>query len=319
MSGQGPAALPTMDEVIAQHLGGKDQPAPVKEEQPAETAEVSQETSEEPAQPEVEEKKPKDLVSSKFAALSRRERELRAREREFEDRAKAAEERQKQEKEIESKLSQLKKAPLKVLKELGLSYADITQDALGAYEEPKVDPVEERFKTVETSLSKIDEVEAKLEARFNQLAEREANLAMTELMTTIKDTAKDEKYEMIRTMSDQGSYELVRDVIQEYWSEHEQVLDFDEACDIVEKYYEEAFLEKFAKTRKLQSRFQPKASDAKAESPKPSQSRATPTKADGPTTLRNSQATASEATVDIDKMSKHEAIAYLSKQLKFID
>ena len=107
------------------------------------------------------------------------------------------------------------------------------------------------------------------------------------------------------------AYDLVKDVIVEYWNENKKMLDYAEAADIVESYYEREYLEKIALTKKLKSR-SPTAKTA-VEPSKPK----VPKEAKEPSTLTNSLTSGSEAKVDLDKMSKADAIAYLAKKLQF--
>lgn len=322
MSVQG---LPSIEEVAAQfksQAAGSDvlvaaqnmrdeHSAPVAAEAEEKVEEVQEVAAEQPVE---EEKKPekKDPMSAKFAAIARREKEIRAREREIENRAKEAEDRIAAIKQKEDRFQTLKKSPLKVLKEeFGLSMADIVQDSLGNYKEEEKDPTTQRFETLEQKLSKLDELEKTIEARFGELRAREQAAAMEQVMDNIRETANSGGYEYIQAVGDEA-YGLVRDVMKEYQIQHKKLLDYSEACDIVEKHYEESLVEKLLSTQKAKSRYKPAE---KSESSAPSKPAKKEVKE--PTTLTNQLNASNQATIDIDKMSRTEAIAHLSKQLKF--
>lgn len=326
------APLPSVEEIAAQFsnptpvdrsagnealqaaLDSKDLRAPV-DAQVAETVEeVVEEAAVEPIVEEVKEEK-RDPLAGKFAAIARREREIRQREKEFEERSKADETRAAQLKEKEERLQRIKSSPIKNLKELGITWQDLIQDSVGQYEEKPVDPIDKRFSEVESKLSKIDEVEKELNKRFQVLADREQQAALQEVMDNIKSTAQGEKYELIQTLGDEA-YGLVKDVMSEYFHEHKKFLDYSEACDIVEKWYEDTYVSKLTNTKKVQARFNTSSTQPAKTAPKP-----VPVKKEAkePTSLTNSLNSATQATVDVDKMPRHEAIQYLASKLKFIN
>ena len=76
------------------------------------------------------------------------------------------------------------------------------------------------------------------------------------------------------------------------------------------KYYEDDIANKILNTKKYKSRV-----EAPKQEAAPSKPKATPKEVEAPTTLTNGHTTASQAKVDIDKLSHHDAIAYLAKKL----
>jgi hypothetical protein len=325
------APLPTIDEIVANVQAAQAkpaetapaaEPASVAAVAPAET--VPTESAAEPVATETPApaaaapapSKEEELASRRFAALSRKERELRQKEQEAQARVTAAEARAKELEEREKRFQDLKKSPLKVLKDLGISYADLTQDAIGAYKEPEVDPTEKRFQDLQSKIDEAARVKEELAQYKAANEQREVEAALRDVMDTIKETASDEKYEYIQTLGDEA-YSLVKDVMAEYYQQHQKLLDYSEACDIVEKYYEEGVVAKLTSTKKVKSRFTASA-PAKVEAPKATP---TPKEVSGrPTTLTNAAASAaSKAKPDIDKMSKQEALSLLANQLRFID
>ncbi len=333
MSNQAP--LPTLDQIIANVTGGaplsggtsagqaahavkevdsNPEVAEVAPEGSLEVAEVAAEPVAEVA-PVAAEPEKRDPASSRFAALSRKEREVRQREQEAINRLKAAEERTAELEKREARFSELKKSPLKILKEMGLTYADITQDAVGAYESPKEDPVETRFSELQKQIDEARTVREELKAFKQAQEQREVDAALSDVMDNIRETAADDKYEYISTVGE-DAYVLVKDVMAEYYQQHQKLLNYEEACDIVEKHYEDSLVSKLVGTKKVKSRFATSTSVETASAPKPSVKK----EATGrPTTLTNQQSSATRATVDIDKLSKSEALAALTSKLRFHD
>lgn len=253
----------------------------------------------------------KDPTASRFAALARREKAAREieqkasqRQKEIEDRLKAVEARETRFKAA--------KSPMALLKEHGHSYQDALQDFMGSYKEPEQDPVDKRLQPFK---ERWDKLEPGMEALRTEVAQLKSELTMkqqqesyNQAMTEIRTTAADaEKYELINAMGD-DAIDLVRDTVVEYFNQHQKLLDYSEACDIVEKYYEEEYLTRLATTKKLQSRF-PKAETSKQPASKEVKT--------SKQTLTQSLQTAPKATVNIDDLPKSEAIAYLAKKLQF--
>lgn len=291
-------------------------PAPAAEPVAGELA--AETVEEEPKQPP----KP-DLSASRFAALARREKEARAREAAAEQKVKDAEARSKALEERDSKWARIKQDPLSALKEAGMSLSDIVNASYGKYEAPAADPLDEKLKPLlERSTKTETQAEALLkqvEELRNQLAQREQSEQYDRVMGGIQTELKSDpdKYELITSFGDEGE-NLVRDTMVEYWKVNQKVLDYSEACDIVEKHYEEQYLARISKTKKLAARMaQPSATPAAAAALKASTPAQKPKEPSS--TLNNRMATAPQANVDIDKMSKKEAIEYLAKKLVFTE
>lgn len=256
-----------------------------------------------------------DKTASRFAALSRKEREVRERQADFDRRTKEFEARERAVQERDGKITSAKQNPVEALKAMGLSYADITAAMMGNYKAPEEDPVDAKIKPISQRFDKneveVSELKQKLNDLQNRLAYEEQQKQYADVMSNIKSAAAadTDKYELINSMGS-SAYDLVRDVMIEHFKEYNKMLDYSVACDKVEKYYEDELLSKVSNTKKLRSRVQPEALKA---SPKP----ALPKKQQESNTLTNSMATAASANPDIDKMSKEDAIAYLSKKLQF--
>lgn len=266
-----------------------------------------------PAEPAEQPKK--DPMASRFAAIARREKEFRAEKQAFERRAQDMEQRMKQIEEREQKIGSAKR-PTEILKAHGFSYQDATQDVLGAYQEPERDPLdvklEEKLTPIDARMKSLDEKIAQYEKALADIQSERSQAAARELQSSIRDAAKTGGFELIVEVGD-AAYGLVQDVMVEYAKKHNKVLNYDEACDIVEKYYE-SFAEKFASTQKIKSRF---------AAPQPAPTQKSPVQKseakESPKTLTNSLSQASRAKPNVDEMSKQDALAYLATQLRFND
>lgn len=312
-----PAAMPSIEEVAAQFSGkGGTTSDPNLVVEVPETPETP-ETPEVPEAPETPPPAPKkDPASSRFGALARKEKELRSQMSAFDQKMKDFEAREAAIRERESRFSQVKR-PLEALKEMGFTYADVTQDLLGGYKEPEVDPMDEKLNPLKQKWDEFEPsfkaVKDELETLKNQLLMKEQQETYQKTVGEIKDILKDEeKYELTNAMGDEG-LNLVQEVILEYWRQNEILLDFSEACDIVEKYYEDDIANRISNTKKYRSRVeaaQPKPAPSKP-SVKPASEKSEPQ------TLTNSLTTGSQAKIDLDSMSHHDAIAYLAKKLQY--
>lgn len=258
-------------------------------------------------------KEPKDLASSKFAALSRREKEARVKIEAADRRAnqlqQQANESEKRMAEYESRLqrySNIKKDPLAVMREEGISAQDLMAMTLGIKEEAPVDPLDARFNSLTSELDRLSKTElGEVKQELERIKQREQNAALREVNTNIRETAKSGDYDYINAMGNDG-YDLVREVMTLHYSEHKSLLTYDEACSKVEEYYE-GMLEPVLKTKKVQSKFAPKPIES--VQPKPSTSK----EVKSPTTLTNSLSSASKA-INVDKLTRNEALEFLAKK-----
>jgi len=267
--------------------------------------------------PEVEAKEepkaPVDPLSKKFGAIARKERELRAKESEFSRKMADFDAREAARAREDAARPAKASSPLDLLKQHGFKYSDATEQVLGGWKEPEVDPLDERFKPINERLSTVEALAKELADLKSQMSAKEQasayNQAMSEITTTIEEGG--EKYEYIQKIGE-SAVDLVRDTIVEYFKVHQKMLDYSEACDIVESWYEENMVSPLLSTKKVQSRLAPPPAK---EAPKP----ATPKEAKARTTLTNSLNQGSQATVDLDSMSKDDALAMLAKRLKFVE
>lgn len=199
-------------------------------------------------------KKEEDSFSSKFAALSRRERELVKKERLIKER----------EKQIEAsggdseKLRKLvKEDPFKVLEILGTNYDELTQYALAG--------TSEEARALRQVKKELDELKKQKEEEHKTLQEREAQAKVDKFKAEQREhiLKAGAKYELINATE---RYDLVYDVVDEYFRENQEILDNDTAAKMVEDYLEKE-VEKVLKAEKIKNRFVTTKKEEPAEKP----------------------------------------------------
>lgn len=240
-----PAVAPK--EVLTEYVNGAIQTPPA-------VAEVLETAPEEVVKP-VETSEDK-MFGKKFAALSRKEKELRARDKAFQDKEKALEKRLAdleaqygtKEAELSSKYidpEKFKANPLEEMKRTGLTFEQLAQRVLNdgkpGTEEVMSDQekrVEAKLAALEKKLAEKEEAEKKREEEANQ-KKFEENMASFKAQLT-DFCNKETDYEMIRANDAVG---LVFEVIEEHYAKtldqesgQGQILSNKEAADAVENY-----------------------------------------------------------------------------------
>lgn len=265
--------------------------------QPEKTVEPNAETSTDPN------------WDAKFAALSRKEKEMRERESALETRLAELEAKLTQPEPTETKEPELpleyrlKRDPIATLGELGLDYETLTNMVLN---DGRMSP-EMQMKLMREELesdykSKFEELEAKLAdkeiAEENEKYNQVINNFKTDLNNFIESS---DEYELIKANEAQ---DLVYDVIEQYHQEHGRILDTSEAADQVEKYLEDELRKVLSKSKKL--------GNWNPESAKPVASTT-----ESPT-LSNSQAvTGATQSANGKMLSREESLANLAHLIKW--
>jgi hypothetical protein len=320
-----PDALPSIEEIV-QDLEKNTKTA--KKEAPPITDQIVDNATahldEAPVEEVVEEKvavpEKKDPLAAKFAALSRREKESRERHQDIErrlaeaDRIRAENEARAAKLEERERALTTAKRPLDILKAHGISYADVTQDMVGNYQEPETDPIDtklsERLSPINTENNALKERLAKAEEALAAIQAERVETAKRDVVSAIQRTAEENGCEMIAHVGEEA-ITLVQHVIRNYWDTHKKVLSYKEACDKVEEYYIDR-VSKLADTPKMKSRLAP---------PPPVPTKPATKSRDAserPNTLTQSLTQGQRASrPNIDQMPKHEALALLATQLQF--
>lgn len=322
-SGQGPVitvdpsapkADTALEEIMAKVSAAVDEPG----ETAAPEAEV---VAAEPA-PAVEEPKEDPRVAKQFAALARKEKQAREAQKAAERQAKDIERRMK---EIEAKEAQFtersSKKPasaMEALKAAGYSFSDVYLEQTGQKkDEGPVDPVKEEIGSLRSELSEtkkqLDEALKNITDFQNGIRQKEAQNQEQAVRYSIEQTAKQnaDKYEYIQ-LNGSEAYDNVYNVMIEHLRQHDEVLTYEAACDLVEAYYEET-ANKFKSAKK----FSPPAATS---APKPPVSTKPASTIPAAKTVTQSARTANtSASPTVDGLPKDEALALLAKKLKYLD
>jgi len=264
----------------------------------------------------VEEKPSEQDYSSRFAALSRREKLLIEKERKLKEIESKYKDNDSNYQSWEEKKAKFKSNPNSLFEEVGMSFDELVKHQLGIEEkelEKSNDPNEmyKRLKAdLQAELEAKDKAKAESEEKFKKEQEERENSQIietfkSEMVDSIKKNA--DKYELINY---QQNFDLVFDVIQQYFDEHEEVLSIDQAADHVESYLE-SLVEGATKLKKFQSKF---ASKAEPTQMPESANKTIPAQDSAPKTLSNSlnaqNSSYNREPVDIEE-SKRRAAALL--------
>lgn len=212
---------------------------------------------------------PEDKMSSRFAALARKQKALEIERKNFQaERLKVVEPAADPEyvkwKEEQAKAKAIKKSPIEVLMEAGYSYEDATNFVMN---DGKITP-ELKVKEVESKLETYireqkEREEAKELEESNSVKEAETK-AIEGLKAQISEfvTENKEKYEMINLyMEPNESSEQIYQLIDAHYEETKaegtpKILSKDEAADMLEAHLEE-LAEKSLSTNKFKNKNKP--------------------------------------------------------------
>lgn len=181
--------------------------------------------------------------AAKFAALTRREKEIRQREKAVEQRLRQIEAQMKQEPAkvepvVEPLERRIRKDPFNTLKELGVDYSTLTQIALN---DGKLTPdlqmqlmreeIENGYK------SEISEIKKAMAERVESEKKAKEQAAIDSFKAGIANSivGNAEQYELLAAEGEYG-VDLVYDVIDRHYQETEDVMDVQEAANLVEEH-----------------------------------------------------------------------------------
>jgi hypothetical protein len=218
------------------------------------------------------EEKKNDLFASKFAALSRKEKQLRDRERSMNDRIRQMEDKLKsieeKEKQFNSFDEQLKADPLSVLEKKGLSYKDLTEKFILKPEDTPeqkqnsiITELQTQIKSLMDRIEHKDQQEKKSAEQAQQQRVEQAKQDYLKQLTGHVNEAGD-KYELIRQndavnvvyeVMEEAYASLLQEKGEGYQLSQEEIAKLrDEAADAVETHLlEEA--KKLVESNKLKS------------------------------------------------------------------
>jgi hypothetical protein len=278
-----PASEPTAMDVLNARLSEPDTAnttvpdqvaaAPVAPQAPVEPVEA--------ARPGEEAGKLLDPAASKFAALSRKEREIRQREQKFKSESAAMEQRIKALEAREQEFEQAwKQNPLEAMKKRGIDYKELTEKYV-LHEEPTAEQkqmeyiksLEAKFDALESQLKQKEESTKKQQEELQAKSAEQAKTNYINHLTEFVNKNND-KYEMI---AKNDAVNLIYEVMETHYENTKdpetgegKLLTEEQAADEVENYlFSEA--KKLIESNKIKNLFAPKA-EATIEPKKSSQS-----------------------------------------------
>lgn len=208
--------------------------------------------------------------AARFAAIAKRERQIRQQQQQFKQMqqqfAKQQAEFQRNRDEWET---EFKNSPLEAIKKRGRSYEDLTNAALN---DGKFKP-ETEIKDLRSEIQKWRDEQKQKEEQQKLSAQKQYEAQIKEAEDGFKYTLKGhisgnpEKYELSNRYDPDG--DMAYRVVEESWNRQEaayrrgtgpapKILSKEEACDLVEQYYEAEIdkeLNELPKTKRFQSKW----------------------------------------------------------------
>jgi hypothetical protein len=240
MSNEAAPSAPTSP-ISTQEHDGSDSAAEFSPEVMAKLAGTETDTKEPVAE------KKQDFLAPKFAALTRKAKEIKAQEQSIKNReaelSKRIAELEGRSKESDTKIKSFeqsfKENPLKALKERGITMEQLIEMQMND-ENPTVDMKLKRMQEEMESkaLSRVEELEKRLQAKEEEEANAKYNQAVdgykSELGKFVTQNA--DAYELIAA---NGATDLMFEVAENYYKETKKVPDIKEVADAVEAHLEE--------------------------------------------------------------------------------
>lgn len=260
-----------------------------------------EEPKEQPAEPTPEQKK-EERVSSKFALLAKKERQLREKQIQAKELAAKAEAFQKAK-------EQAKTNPLQYLQEADLSMDEIVSAILKKDTEPtKEEQHEQALKTVN---EKLQELERREQEKEKQAIIHQQQQEIKQIQSAIDHiiTSNSDQYEAINL------YNRSKDVFDLMFSSYEEsngkiTLTIEQAAKLVEDQLQEEAAKEAERLAKLK-RFKEPLTPKQVAETKP------PVSSNQPKTLTNTQASAPAKINETSTLSREESLKQAAKLLKF--
>ncbi|GEM_PF-5184157 len=250
-----------------------------------------------------------DPVQQRFNLLAKKEREFRAEREKF----------QRERKETEKtpvKQPTSVNTPLEALRASGFNLNDLNEYIISGGKEQEVDPIDEKLKPFNGLRDEIKVLQERLAQRDAADAQTQYDQRVAQNKKEIKTLMTDNpKYDMMRSFGDKAVEDAFETMV-EYYNTYEKVLTFDEACDMVEGYYEETFMPNLLQSEKLKAKMGITAKPSESRSSKSSEQ---DTKKSS-NTLTNKQGSATGDKMEFEQLSDDEKLEWLAKnRVRFLD
>lgn len=216
-----------------------------------------------------------DDMSAKFAALAKKERIARLAQHNLKTKETSLAERERQIAERERMWEEeFKQSPLEAIKKRGYTYEDITKAALN---DGKFEPATE-IKSVRSELEKFRQEQAEKEKKALEEQQTAAQKIEQETVERFKRNIsqtleeKKDKYELTHLFD---ASDLVYQTIEEHFERTKKlgeakVMSIEEACDLVEQFYENEIERTATSSKKFQAKYGAIKKEAEKEKPKSS-------------------------------------------------
>jgi dimeric dUTPase (all-alpha-NTP-PPase superfamily) len=220
----------------------------------------------EAAKPEVKEELPKDdEFTKKLNWLAKKERKLQEEKAAAKALKEEIEQLRRENEGYKSWKDGLKKNPLKNLKSEGISFEDLTAQALsGDQENDRLLALQQQLEELKNELGGYRKINEEKEIQAQKAQEEYAVNAFKAEIGAFIDTSTD--HELIKSLDQK---DLVYNVIEEQYDQTGRILSLKEAADLVEGYLEKKVEEdaaRLTRTNKYKSKFASKfLIEAKAE------------------------------------------------------
>ena len=181
-------------------------------------------------------------LSPQLAALAKQKRALQVKERELADREKALSSKPEQSGWISPDL--LKSEPLRVLLDNGVTYDQLTEHILASQGNQEINSLK----------AEIEALKKGVDDKFNEQVSQQEQQVLNEMTREAQNLAqRDPAFEMVK---ETGSVPDVMDLIKRTYRETGEVMDVQEAMQLVEDYLVNEGL-RIASIKKVQSRLAP--------------------------------------------------------------
>lgn len=221
-------------------------------------------------------------LSPQLAAIARQRRALQVKEREIADREKALSTQPAPGAPGWIDPALLKSDPLRVMRDAGVTYDQLTQAILTSSGSQEVNDLKTQLEALKGDVDK----------RFTDHASQQEQQALAEMRREAETLAKTgDTYELVR---ETGSLPQVMDLIERTFRQSGEILDVPEAMQLVEDHLITESL-KLAATAKVRTRLAPPPPPAQPQKPQPQLAMRTLTNRDGASVQQSRRARAMAA------------------------
>lgn len=182
----------------------------------------------------------KEAISPRLSALIKREGTLLRREQELKKREQelktSGEGKMTREDFMKSMMDEYEEDPYEFMNKNGFSYEKLQNRILGGDEGLKMTKFERKIAELESKLTEKDKAKA---SEQEEDEEKQYSAKKTQAIAHIEqEVLKSEEFELIQN---EGAFDEVYNVIQEYYRETNKILSVHEAATLVEKHLEDDF------------------------------------------------------------------------------